>query len=367
MKTKLVNITSTNYSKALFLRSLLESEGIEVYLANVNLIQSDVATGVKILVKDSDVKKALLMIKEAEKNGPKEELPKLQNINKIICPVDFSEDSLNASYYALQLAAKIKAEVKFIYACYAMQPLANPFPDAFSYQVGMGNIFNDEQIDAKEGMKKFKVTINKYIKDNNLPPIKFGASIIFGDPVTAIPRVCKKYKTAMVVMGTKGLGKSKNYQAGSVALNTIENVAIPVLVIPKEYSFSTLEKFNIMYLTDFDDKDFSSLRKLMSIISVFGVNIHCIHIQQEKNPITQIMMDELTAHIKSVYSDFAVTTKVISSKDVSKSVADYVKKNNINLISLSERKRNFLMKLFSKSVVTDILFKVNTPLLVFKV
>jgi len=366
MKTKLITITSTNYSKALLFKSRLAYEGIEAYLANVNLIQSDIATGVKVLVKDTDAKIALQIFKEIEKQDIKPLDVKAESINKIICPVDFSEDSLNAAYYALHLAAAIKAELRFLYACYALQPMANPFPDAFSYQIGMGNIFNDEQINARDGMRKFKVTINKYIKDRKLPDMKFSAKIVFEDPITAIPSFCKKYKTAMVVMGTKGLGKSKNFQAGSVALSTIEHVKMPILVIPKDYHFESLIRFNTMYLTDFDDKDFSSFRKLMSIISMFEVNVHCIHIQQEKDRISQIMLNEVVDHIKTVYSDYAVSCELISSKDVSKSINRFVKDNDINLICLSERKRNFLMKLFSKSIVKDILFKVNAPLLVFK-
>ena len=366
MKTKLIIITSTNYSKALLLKSLLEFEGIETYLANVNLIQSDIATGVKVMVKDTDAKKALQVIKYADKQELKTAAGKSENINKIICPVDFSKDSLNAAYYALQVAAKINAEVKFMYACYSMQPMANIFPDAFSYQIGMGNIFNDEKLEVKDAMNKFKGTINLYIKEQGLPELKISTNIVYEDPITAIPNYCKKHRYAMVIMGTKGLGKSRNYQAGSIALNTIESVEIPVLVVPKEYSFSILGKFNTVYLTDFDDRDFSSFRKLMSIISPFDAKVHCVHIQQEKSKINKIMLDELTSHIKSVYSDYDVSCKLINSGEVTKSINEFVKANEINLISLSERKRNWLVKLFSKSVVKDILFKVNTPLLVFK-
>jgi len=77
MKTKLVTITSTNYSKALLLKSRLEFEGIETYLANVNLIQSQVASGVKVLAKDIDAPKALQIFKEIDKKDSKEDLPKL--------------------------------------------------------------------------------------------------------------------------------------------------------------------------------------------------------------------------------------------------------------------------------------------------
>ncbi|HPB26457.1 MAG TPA: universal stress protein [Bacteroidales bacterium] len=366
MKAKLIIITSTNYSKALLLKSLLEFEGIETYLANVNLIQSDIATGVKVMVKDTDAKKALQVIKYADKQELKTAAGKSENINKIICPVDFSKDSLNAAYYALQVAAKINAEVKFMYACYSMQPMANIFPDAFSYQIGMGNIFNDEKLEVKDAMNKFKGTINLYIKEQGLPELKISTNIVYEDPITAIPNYCKKHRYAMVIMGTKGLGKSRNYQAGSIALNTIESVEIPVLVVPKEYSFTMLGQFNTVYLTDFDDRDFSSFRKLMSIISPFDAKVHCVHIQQEKSKINKIMLDELTAHIKSVYSNYDVSCKLINSSEVTKSINEFVKANEINLISLSERKRNWLVKLFSKSVVKDILFKVNTPLLVFK-
>ncbi|HOV11453.1 MAG TPA: universal stress protein [Bacteroidales bacterium] len=366
MKTKLVTITSTNYSKALLLKSLLEFEGIETYLANVNLIQSNIATGVKVMVKDSDAKKALQVFKYADKQELKTTAAKTENINRIICPVDFSKDSLNAAYYALQVAAKINAEVKFVYACYSMQPMANIFPDAFSYQIGMGNIFNDEKLEVKDAMTKFKTTISLYLKEHDLNDLKISTHIIYEDPMMAIPDYCKKHKYAMVIMGTKGLGKSRNYQAGSIALNTIENVDIPVLVVPKEYNVTTLGKFNTVYLTDFDDRDFTSFRKLMSIISPFDAKVHCVHIQQEKSKINKIMLDELTGHIKSVYSNYDVSCKLINSKEVSRSINEFVKANDINLISLSERKRNWLVKLFSKSVVKEILFKVNTPLLVFK-
>ena len=168
-------------------------------------------------------------------------------------------------------------------------------------------------------------------------------------------------------MGTKGIGKSKGFQAGSMALHTIENVSIPVLVVPKQYKFKALQTFNIMYLTDFDDKDFKAFRKLMSIVSLFDATVHCIHIQHEKDRISQVMLDELVDHLKNAYPDFKVDCSLIESHEMTKSINSYVSAKGINLISLSEHKRNFLLSLFSKSVVKEILFEVKTPLLVFKI
>jgi hypothetical protein len=67
MKNTLVVIASYKYSRALLLKGRLEAEGIESYLANVNLIQSDISSGVKVLIKKQDMPAALRIIKEISK------------------------------------------------------------------------------------------------------------------------------------------------------------------------------------------------------------------------------------------------------------------------------------------------------------
>ncbi|MEI6853047.1 MAG: universal stress protein [Bacteroidota bacterium] len=369
MKTKLVNLTSCLYYKAILLKSRLEAEGIEAYLANVNLIQSDIASGVNVLVKDSDLKKALQLMHSLDNEVGKDEKilkKKAESINKIICPVDFSDDSLNAAHFALWLAVHLKAEVKFVYTYNPVQPMANVFPDSFSYQIEMGNILEDDLLISKQKMQKFKEGITDYVSKKLPSKVKFSTHLIANDPFRGIPAFCKKFKSAMVVMGTKGLGKSKNYVAGSVALNTIEKVNIPVMVIPKDFKFAAVENFNIIYLTDFDEKDFSSFRKLMSIAGIFNPEIHCVHLEHEKSVVSQVMLDELTDKLKDIYSSYRVDCTLIKSHDAPKSINSFIKSKGVNLLAMSEKKRNFLFQFFNKSFIKEMLFNVNVPLLVFK-
>jgi nucleotide-binding universal stress UspA family protein len=369
MKTKLINLTSCHYYKALIIKSRLEAEGIESYLANVNLIQSDIASGVNVMVKDTDLQKAVQVVHLIEKEVGKDEKllqKKAESFNKIICPVDFSEDSINAAHFAILLAAHIKAEVKFIYAYNPAPTVANVFPDSFSYQVDMGNIFVDDVEISKHKMLKFKGDMTDYIKKHASSGVKITTHLIANDPYGGIPAFCKKFKSAMIVMGSKGLGKSKSYITGSVALNTIEKVNIPVLVIPEKYKFTAIKNFNLVYLTDFDEKDFTSFRKLMSITGVFNPEIHCIHIEHDKNVINNIILDELAGELKSIYSQYKVDCSLVKSSDASKGINNYIKTNKINLLAMSERKRSFLMQFFSKSIIKEMLFNINIPLLIFK-
>ena len=369
MKTKLVNLVSCHYYKALLLKSYLEDAGIESYLANMNLIQSDIASGVKVLVKDSDIGNALQILHDVDKTyGQEDDLikKKVLRFNKIICPVDFSPDSINAAHYAILLAAKIEAEIKFVHAYNPIQPFANVFPDAFSYQIDMGNIYRDELLISKQKVQQFKKDIKDYIVKNVDSKVKFSSHLIANDPFNGIPAFCNKFKSAMIIMGTKGLGKSKSYMTGSVALRTIENVKIPVMVIPAKYNVTPLDNFNLIYLTDFDEKDFSSFRKLMSIAGIFNPTIHCIHLEQEKNKINQLMLNELVRELKAKYSHFDVDCTIIKGHDASKGINAFIKANNINLIAMSDRKRGFLLQIFSKSIIRDMLFNINIPLLIFK-
>ena len=47
MDQNLVVIATYNYSRALLLRGRLESEGIESYLTNIDLVQLETSSGVK--------------------------------------------------------------------------------------------------------------------------------------------------------------------------------------------------------------------------------------------------------------------------------------------------------------------------------
>ena len=53
--TRYITVAIHTFDRALALRSLLESEGIEVVLQNVNLTDPAVASGVRVRILESDL------------------------------------------------------------------------------------------------------------------------------------------------------------------------------------------------------------------------------------------------------------------------------------------------------------------------
>ena len=120
MEDNLITLAIHTYEKALILKSLLENEGIETYIQNVNLIQPMVSSGVRIRIKESDLQKALQVVDKAKLSTDEDEWPSTDSdkfkLKRIMVPIDFSSYSMRAADMAINIAAKTGSEVVFLHA-----------------------------------------------------------------------------------------------------------------------------------------------------------------------------------------------------------------------------------------------------------
>ena len=67
MEEKLITLAIHTFEKAQMLKMILESEGIEVYIHNVNQIQPVISAGIYGYLKALDVKRTFLLCFQTEK------------------------------------------------------------------------------------------------------------------------------------------------------------------------------------------------------------------------------------------------------------------------------------------------------------
>ena len=85
MEDKLVTLAIHTFEKAQILKTILETEGIEVYIHNVNQIQPVVSAGVRVRIKESDLPHALRIIEDNKWfEEPKEEEAKVNAVKKVL-------------------------------------------------------------------------------------------------------------------------------------------------------------------------------------------------------------------------------------------------------------------------------------------
>ena len=162
MEEKIITIASYPYSRAQLLRGRLEAEGIECFLSNINLVQPDISTGVKVKIKEADAGRAYKIldeIKDEYGKAKQQTIDRLKNVRRILVPVDFSEPSLNACNFALGLAHKLKAEIKLFYAYFNPVVSSEPYLEGYSYQVNLNTVIGNLE---KEAQLQNTGLVNRY-------------------------------------------------------------------------------------------------------------------------------------------------------------------------------------------------------------
>lgn len=110
MEDKLVTLAILTYAKAQILKNVLENEGIEAYIHNVNLIQPVISSGVRLRIKESDLPHALQIIESSAWlsediiKGKESSSEKNKEKRKVLIPVDFSNYSLKACQFGFSFA-----------------------------------------------------------------------------------------------------------------------------------------------------------------------------------------------------------------------------------------------------------------------
>ena len=367
MKERIITVGNFTWSRALLLQILLQDNGIDCFVVPKE-------TGLPIgngdlRVKEKDVETALRLINEAmaESGSAKEyAVHKIQVIRRILVPVDFSDISFNACRFAVSLAAKYKAEVKLVHVFYNPAIDVSPYADHYAYQIRLVDSLREIEKSAREHMLKLEHKIKIWCIKENLSQIRITSKMINGNSTDEIISYSKKYRPALIIMGTRGLTRD-NYKAfGRVVSRVIETSEIPVLALPSGTAKTISEIKSVLYATDFDPSDYSAINRLIQMLSPFGIKIHCVHIcLVEKKPWDAVKLDELKDHLSSEYKDINITFQNLISDNLVNGLETYIRDNGIHALAVTTHKRSLLEKIFIPSVARKIFSETGKPLLVF--
>ncbi len=370
MEDRIITITTCPYSRAQLIKARLESEGIECFLSNINLVQPGIATGVSVKIQEKDADAAYKIIDEIKGlsgEAKQEALKKLKSIRRILVPVDFSEHSVNACQFALGLANKLKAEIKLLYSYFNPLISSEPYLENNAMAFHLENIIGDLSKEARNQMSELKKNLVRDAQNKGFTQVKVTSSLDRGIPENVILQHIEKYDPGVVVMGTKGRSENRLDYLGSVTKSVIQKSTVPVLAIPEKSIFSGFDYINrAVYATNFDDSDFNSLRKLMTLVRPFEIKIFCVHITEgEDDTMNQVKMNNLKDHLLKEYPDFEIFCHIIRHEDVVEGIEDYIEKQEIDLLAVTTHKRGVIERLFNPSITRKMLFHTHIPLLVF--
>jgi nucleotide-binding universal stress UspA family protein len=168
----------------------------------------------------------------------------------------------------------------------------------------------------------------------------------------------------LIVMGTGGESASV---IGSITADIIYNAKVPVLVIPEETPEKELREFNrVLYATNFDEKDFLVIEKLVGLLKPFDAKVFCVHVGKSgESEWDKVKLEGMKDVLKESYEEKDFDCRLIVGDDILEALETFIEKENIDVLSLTTHKRNMISRLFNPSVARKMVFHTHTPLLVF--
>ncbi len=370
MEDRLVTIRTTTFSKAQIIKNRFDQEGIECFLRNIHAIRPTVPGGVNIRIKEEDVAHALRIItsfEEEERRTLETDNEKDKKIEKILVPVDFTNASLKACSYALNLASKFNAKVKLIHIYPSPALDVIPVTESHTIQVNVDIMIREMETNVQKEMDKFVLKVKNEFSGLLEKGIELDYQTFSGEPVIDILDMADSFMPDIIVLGAKSCKEEKNKKLGKFISQIVEFAKTPVLIVPDDTQTKNIHEVkNIVYATDFDETDFNAIRKLMQIINPFKMKIYCIHISEDaENPWELVKIEALEKYFKSSYGESEVECSLIVGTNIIDRLNTFALNHDIGIIALTTHKRNILTRIFNPSTTKIMLHNCNIPLLVF--
>jgi nucleotide-binding universal stress UspA family protein len=271
-------------------------------------------------------------------------------MENILVPTDFSDASFNAISYAAFLANIFDANLLLLH----VYPDTAVFQEQFGamvYQTGeesetSNEAFLQKQIDGIA--RRFTVKINSLV--------------LKGNPVYTIREVAKKYQSDIIILGMKGKGES-NSVFGSTTTAMIDNTSVPLLVIPKNVTYQTIDTITIA--TDFKNEQLLSHYTLLAkVIAKFNPFIQIVNIQKKNCHLSaEMIAGKMREGLE--WDRYNHSFNTIEKDKIEEGIDEFLAEHSTDLLVMVTRRHNFIQKVFVGSHTKKMTHQTKKPLLIF--
>ena len=282
-------------------------------------------------------------------------------MNKILVPIDFSDNAINAFKYAIEIAKELESSITLFNTYPIDIPMGMEYSSGIYMQTLNAEIKYDRKIRLIEVAEKYGDTIY----NTNGKKLEIFHEVQEGVTADSIANFTADNEMDMIIMGTKGATGLEEVLLGSITVSVIEKVNIPVFVIPENSTFNGLKK--IVYATDFDKNDIDIIETLQHLGEYFESEITCLHINTD--PMLSYADDINMNILKRNYFFTPVNQlnfKILFDKKVEHGIEEYMGKNDIDLVVVTPKERKFIENLFHTSITKKLAFHSKIPVLIAK-
>ena len=190
----------------------------------------------------------------------------MSNINRILCPVDFSESSAHAIEQAAAVAGWYKAQLT---ALYVYPPLFMPVP---------GLPAPADRVSASERQRVRDRAIT-FVQPARAGVIDCEVVVDVGQPAALILERATSLPADLIVMGTHGASGFEHLLLGSVTEKVLRKATCPVLTVPpRAHATSQFPFKRVLCAVDFSEWSSAALELASSLAQESGAALDLLHV-----------------------------------------------------------------------------------------
>jgi nucleotide-binding universal stress UspA family protein len=277
-------------------------------------------------------------------------------MRKILIPTDFSETSMNAIEYAMELFKYKKCEFIIMHA-FADEVYENTKEMNRDY-------FEEFKEQFRTSInRKLQMEVKAMLEKSPNPRHTYNYKARFGSLIDEINGIIVSDNTDLVIMGTKGETQAKQITFGSNTLQVIKYVECPVLSVPVGYHGSPPK--NILFPTDYMIPFKQRELKLLSTLAIdFVSTINMLFISEFKKKSHR--QEDIRSFLKFSFHDNKLAFLQTPGNDITSGINKVLTEHNFDMLVMVNERHSYLENILYRSTIEKIGLDIKIPFLVLQ-
>jgi len=268
----------------------------------------------------------------------------------IIVPTDFSATSVNAAFYAAEIARSVQAELLLLHAVVLPVTVSEvPLPPD-SYEISIA--------EANHSLAELKAKLEATPGQRLSVTCKATTNSFLGE----IETFNNKKEIFAMIMGTSGAGATEAFFLGSFSLTAAKHLHHPLIVVPPGYSFGGIRKIGLAC-------DMHNVTETVPVAAIkaffdhFDARLELLYVSKPG----ERMYPEVLTESKFMQNSLAglhPQVRIGTNDDTKEGLEEFVHKSGLDLLILLPKERNFVDRIFHKSITKKMVLHPEVPIMI---
>lgn len=271
-------------------------------------------------------------------------------MKRILVPCDFSEQSINALKFALQLETSERREIHLLYIVEV----------PFLHDTLLMPTLYFEEAQLQDTRRNAEVKLDEIAKRYLVPGLKLKRTVEFGMPLKMILEYISSHSIDLVVMGTKGATGIREVFVGSNTERIVRASGVPVIAIKDPVEAKRVR--NIVFPNTIEsDSNEDLVMKVKDLQHTLKAHLHVVYINTPLNFQQDTVTREKLEHFIKRYMLKDCTASVFNDMVEESGIINFAGMIGADMIALGTHGRKGLAHLLSGSLAEDLVNHASLP------